>query len=328
MHRFLIRRITFGAAIVVLGAFITYAVLRLIPVSYVQTQALRLSQFPGSKSYQDWIDQLNAMYGFDLSIPAGFLRWAGNAVRGDFGDSWAYTVPVVDHFKAVIMFSVVLQVVTLVIELVIAIPLGITAARKQYSKTDIGVTVAALMGISLPSFFFATVLRYVFAVRLGWFDVYGIVGRNHIFLNAWGKILDYANHLVLPAATLMIMSIGGLMRYTRTIMLEVLNADYIRTARAKGLPERIVINRHAFRNTMIPIVSYFSYLLPAMFSGFMITETIFSIPGIGYAGYNAIVQGDIPFTMFYMTFIILLTQVSLIIADMMYAVVDPRVRVN
>ena len=111
-------------------------------------------------------------------------------------------------------------------------------------------------------------------------------------------------------------------------MLEVLNADYIRTARAKGLSERTVINTHAFRNTLIPLVSYMSYLLPSMFAGSMITETLFQIPGIGYISYNAMIAGDIPFTMFYLVFIIVLTQVSLIIADIMYAEVDPRVRIN
>jgi len=111
-------------------------------------------------------------------------------------------------------------------------------------------------------------------------------------------------------------------------MLEVLNSDYIRTARAKGLPEKTVINKHAFRNTLIPLVSYMSFLLPSMFSGALITETLYQIPGIGYISYQAMVRGDIPFAMFYTTFLLLLTQVSLILADIMYAVVDPRVRVN
>jgi peptide/nickel transport system permease protein len=111
-------------------------------------------------------------------------------------------------------------------------------------------------------------------------------------------------------------------------MLEVLNSDYIRTARAKGLPEKVVINRHAFRNTLIPLVTYFSYLLPQFFGGALITEQIFTIPGIGYTAFQSLTNGDIPFTMFYMVFMIILTQVSLIVADIMYAVVDPRVRIN
>jgi peptide/nickel transport system permease protein len=118
------------------------------------------------------------------------------------------------------------------------------------------------------------------------------------------------------------------MRYTRANMLEVLNADYIRTARAKGLPERLVMNRHAFRNTLLPLISYSSYLLPTMFGGAMITETLFQIPGIGYIAYQAMTQGDIPFTMFYLVFILVLTQVGLILADIAYALADPRVRIN
>lgn len=328
MSKFLIRRICFGIVVVFFGSFITYAVMRFIPMSFVEAMAVRLSQKPGSKSYQEWLDQLNAMYGFDRNILMGFLQWGSSAIRGQFGDSWVYTVPVVDKFKSVVGYSIIIQIFTLVAELLIAIPLGIQAARKQYSKTDYTVTIVSLMGISLPSFFFASLMRYVFSVKLGWFDLYGIVGRDHMFLGFWGRIGDIAWHLVLPVATLMMMSIGGLMRYTRTNMLEVLNADYIRTARAKGLPEKRVINQHAFRNTLIPLVTFFSFLLPSMFSGFMITEQIFAIPGIGYTGFNALVQGDIPFTMFYMTFIIIMTQVSLILADIMYAVVDPRVRIN
>jgi peptide/nickel transport system permease protein len=302
--------------------------MRLMPTTFVESLAMRLASAPNSKSADEWLAQLNEQYGFNYSVPEGFIRWVGSALQGNFGDSWAFTVPVVDKFKASIGYSMILQVVSLFIQLIIAIPLGITAARKQYSRTDYGVTVAALMGISLPTFFFASVLIFIFSVNLKWLDVYGVVGRNHYSLSAFGQIIDIAMHLVLPSLTLMIVSIGGLMRYTRTNMLEVLNADYIRTARAKGLSERKVINSHAFRNTLIPLVSYFSYLLPAMISGFLITETIFAIPGIGYAGYQAMILGDIPFTMFYFAFSLILTQVSLIIADMMYAVVDPRVRVN
>jgi len=142
------------------------------------------------------------------------------------------------------------------------------------------------------------------------------------------QVVDVGYHMVLPIITLIMLSIGGLMRYNRTNMLEVLNSDYIRTARAKGLPENVVIRKHAFRNTLIPLVSYMSYLLPAMFGGALITETLFQIPGIGYVSFQAITRGDIPFAMFYTTFLLILTQLSLLVADIMYAVVDPRVRAN
>jgi len=268
------------------------------------------------------------VYGLDKGIIPGFFGWLKNALAGDFGDSWQYNVPVTQKFSDVIWYSVIINIITMVLQLVTCIPLGILAARKQYSKTDYTVTFVALLGISLPTFFLATLLKYAFSIKLGWFDLYGIVGRYYEQLDTWGKILDVCHHMVLPVLTLAMLSVGGLMRYTRTNMLEVLNSDYIRTARAKGLSEKVVINKHAFRNTLIPLISYMSYLLPNMFAGSMITETLFQIPGIGYISYNAMVGGDIPFTMFYMVFLIVLTQVSLLIADIMYAVVDPRVRIS
>lgn len=146
--------------------------------------------------------------------------------------------------------------IAFVLELIIAIPLGVIAATKQYSRADYAITAGALVGISLPTFFFVTILKLVFSVKLGWFDLYGLVGRNYAKLDQMGRFLDMASHLVLPITTMVIVSVGSLMRYTRTNMLEVLNADYIRTARAKGLSEKKVIYQHAFRNTLIPLVTY------------------------------------------------------------------------
>ena len=153
------------------------------------------------------------------------------------------------------------------------------------------------------------------------------MGRNYNQLSAWGQVLDKANHLVLPIVTLVVISTGSLMRYTRTNMLEVLNADYIRTARAKGLSEKKVVYHHAFRNTLIPLVTIIGGSLPGLFSGALITETLFAIPGIGYTSYQAMVGGDIPFSMFYLVFLSVLTLLGNLISDILYAVVDPRVRI-
>ncbi|MEG1548355.1 MAG: ABC transporter permease [Clostridia bacterium] len=328
MLKFIVRRLVLAVFIVFFGALVVYTVIRCLPTSFVEAMARQLSTRPGSKSYDELRIQLNAMYGMDGTIIEGFFRWLGNFLQGKIGDSWKFNQPVVQKFNSVIWYSVVLNAVTFILQAVICIPLGILAARKQYSKTDYTVTVIALLGISLPTFFLATILKYVFSYKLGWFDMYGIVGRMHEQMDQWHQFLDMSQHMILPVLTLVILNLGGLMRYTRTNMLEVLNADYIRTARAKGLPENRVINSHAFRNTLIPLVSYMSYLLPSMFGGAMITEILFQIPGIGYTSYQAITAGDIPFTMFYIVFIEILTQVSLLIADIMYAVVDPRVRIN
>ena len=329
MRNFILRRLFLGLFITFFGAMLVYTVIRSLPSSYVETVARQRATNPlSTKTYQEWLAQLNEVYGLDKGIIPGFLGWLGNALHGNFGDSWHYGIPVIEKFNQVIWYSVIINIITFLVELFIAIPLGIIAATKQYSRTDYAITVFALMGISLPTFFLATILKYVFSIKLGWFDLYGLTGRFFNSMTPWQQIWDIAYHMVLPIVTLMMLSIGGLMRYTRTNMLEVLNSDYIRTARAKGLSEKVVVNKHAFRNTLIPLVSYMSYLLPSMFGGALITETLYQIPGIGFVAYQAIVRGDIPFAMFYTTFQIILTQVSLLVADIMYAVVDPRVRVN
>jgi len=329
MRNFIIRRVLLGVFITFFGAMVVYAIIRSLPSSYVETIARQRASSPLShKTYQEWLDQLNLVYKLNVGIIPGFFGWLGNAVRGDFGESWHYGIPVTEKFNQVIWYSIIINIITFFVEILISIPLGILAARKQYSRTDYAITIFALAGISLPTFFLATILKYVFAIKLGWFDLYGLTGRFYSSMTSFEKVVDIGYHMILPIVTLMMLSVGGLMRYTRTNMLEVLSSDYIRTARAKGLSEKVVINKHAFRNTLIPLVSYMSYLLPSMFSGALITETLFQIPGIGYISYQAIVRGDIPFAMFYTTFLILLTQVSLIVADIMYAVVDPRVRSN
>lgn len=327
MRKFIIKRIIMSVFILFFVAFIIYALLRCLPSSYVENMAQQLSMAPGAKSYEEWIAQLNAQYGLDKNIVLGFFTWLGDAVRGNFGDSWKYTVPVLQKFNDVIWVSFIMGAISLVLELIIAIPLGVIAATKQYSRADYAITAGALVGISLPTFFFATLLKLLFSVKLGLFDLYGLVGRDYAQLSAAGQFLDKAHHLVLPIVTLVIVSVGSLMRYTRTNMLEVLNSDYIRTARAKGLSERKVIYHHAFRNTLIPLVTIVGGSLPGLFSGALITETLYMIPGIGYTSYQAMVAGDIPFSMFYMTFLAILTLAGNLISDILYAVVDPRVRV-
>lgn len=327
MRNYIIKRVLLSILILFCVTFIIYVLMRSLPASYVETMAMQLSQLQGAKPYEELLAQLNAQYGLDQSIPVGYVTWLGDALTGNFGDSWKWNVPVITEFKNSIGLSIVMGGISFILELVIAIPLGIVAATRQNSRVDYTITAAALVGISLPTFFFATILKLIFAVKLGWFDVSGMVGRNHALLDGWGQFLDIAHHMVLPIATLVIVSVGSLMRYTRTNMLEVLNSDYIRTARAKGLSERKVIYHHAFRNTLIPLVTIVGGSLPGLFAGALITETLFAINGIGYTSYQAMVVGDIPFSMFYMSFMAILTLLGNLISDILYAVVDPRVRI-
>ena len=328
MRKYILKRILLSIVILFFVAFIIYALMRCLPTSYVENMARQKSMQPGSKSFEEWMAQLTAAYNMDKGIVPGFFGWLGSMLRGDFGDSWRWTVPVVKKFHDTVWLSFAMGSISFLIELLIAIPLGVIAATKQYSKTDYTISVIALAGISLPAFFFASLLKLLFSVKLGWFDLYGLVGRNFNQLSAWGQFLDKAEHLIMPITVLVVVSMGSLMRYTRTNMLEVLNSDYIRTARAKGLSERKVIYHHAFRNTMIPIVTIVGGSMPGLFAGALITEQLFSIPGIGYASYQSMVSGDIPFSMFYLMFLAVLTLLGNLLADILYVVVDPRVRVS
>ena len=294
MKKFVVKRVLLSIVILFFVSMIIYAIMRCMPSSFVEQQALTLSQRPGAKSYDEWVAQLNASYGLDTGVIQGYFRWAAKAIRGQFGDSWYFNQPVLTKFASVIWYSFALSLASFVLEIIIAIPAGIAAARKQYSATDYTITVIALVGISLPSFFVATLLKWVFSVKLGWFDLYGIVGRNYQSLSSGQQILDMAWHLVLPVITLTIVS----------------------------------IHYHAFRNILIPIITLLGGTLPGLFSGAMVTETLFQIPGIGYTSYQAVLQGDIPFVMFYMLFSAVLILLGNLIADILYAVVDPRVRVN
>lgn len=329
MTKFIVKRLLYSAVILIVVMFIVYALMYMMPNNYIEQQARLLATRPGAtKSFQEWLSDLNQQYGMDKNIFSGYFTWLKSAVTGNFGDSWKWTKPVLEEFNDTVWISFILSSVAFVLQLLIAIPLGVLAARKQYQVADYTATVISMICISLPTFFLACLLKLVFATKLGWFDFTGMTSRDYPKLSEFGKILDVGKHMVLPAITLTIISIGGLMRYTRTNMLEVLNSDYIRTARAKGVPEKKVISKHAFRNTLIPLITSLGGSLPSLFGGALVTETLFGIQGIGFASYYSMVEADIPFTMFYLAFISILTLLGNLLADILYAVVDPRVRVN
>ena len=329
MLKFTVKRLLYSVLILFFVMFLIYALIYSMPNGYVETKARELASRPGTgKSAAEWLADLNTQYGMDKGVVMGYFTWLKSAVTGNFGDSWAWTVPVLTQFQNTIWYSFALGLISFILQILIAIPLGISAARKQYYLTDYSSTVISMVCISMPTFLLATILKLIFAVKLGWLDITGMQSRDYHTLSEFGKFLDVAKHFIMPAITLTVVSIGSLMRYTRTNMLEVLNSDYIRTARAKGVPEKKVINHHAFRNTLIPLVTTLGGSLPGLFSGALITETLFGIRGIGYASYNSMVQGDIPFTMFYLAFIAILTLLGNLISDILYAVVDPRVRLS
>ena len=289
----------------------------------------------------EWEDQLGGASGWGKvkKLFKGYFTWLGNLARLDLGVSFKYGIPVEDKIAMHMGTSFAVAFIATIFEFMIAIPLGITAATHQYSIRDYVVTVLVMVGISLPSFFFGNILKNVLALEpreffrnmgwnIKWLYASGLVDATSTKSGFFALLWDYFLHAFIPILTIVILSIGGRMRMTRTNMLEVMNSDYIRTARAKGLKEKVVIYKHAFRNTLIPLVTSMAGLLPGLFSGAIITEQVFDLPGIGNYALQAMNVGDIPFIMGYNMFLALLSVLGVILADLAYGLVDPRVKLH
>ena len=331
MFKYILKRIGLSILILLGVSLIIYVLIRCMPVSFIDDKIAQMNQ-GGATIPEETVNAMKEMYGLQddsfLGILKGYANWLSELCRFNFGTSFKYGAPVISIIKDKMGISFAVALIATIFEFMIAIPLGITAATHQYSIRDYFVTVVVMIGISLPSFFFGQMLKDFFAMKLGWFPPQGLEDASTVGMTALEKLLDYGWHLFLPILTVVILSIGGRMRMTRTNMLEVLNSDYIRTARAKGLKEKVVIYKHAFRNTMIPLVTSLAGLLPSLFSGAIITEQVFDLPGIGNVAYQAMIAADIPFIMGYNMFLALLSVIGVLLADLMYALVDPRVKLG
>lgn len=330
MLKYIVKRIAYSILILLGVSLIIYFLIRLMPVDFIQDKINQINQ-GGATVSEETVEAMYAMYGLGdnsfLGILKGYFSWLSALARFDLGTSFVYGIPVAQVIVEHMGVSFAVALIATVFEFMIAIPLGITAATHQYSVRDYIVTVLVMIGISLPSFFFGQMLKDLLALKLGWFPASGLINAtaSHTGL---ALLWDYAMHMFIPILTIVILSIGARMRMTRTNMLEVLNSDYIRTARAKGLKEKAVINKHAFRNTLIPLVTSMAALLPSLFSGAIITEQVFDLPGIGNIALDAMNRGDIPFIMGYNMFLALLSVLGVLLADLAYGLVDPRVKLE
>ena len=329
MAKYIIKRLLISILILFGVSLILYFLVRMMPTNVIEANYIAAH---GSQGYDpEKLKEVLALYNLDddsfPGILKGYWSWLTSFLQGDMGESFKYSQPVEKVIFENMGISFMISFVSLILQLIIAIPLGIKSACNQYGKLDYTVTVLTMIGMSFPSFFFGSLIIKIFAVDLGWFPVNGLESATENYAG-FERFLDIAHHLVLPMFVLVILSIGSLMRYTRTNTLEVLNADYIRTARAKGLSETTVVYKHVFRNTLIPLVTTLAGILPGLFGGAMITEQLFAIPGIGLKAYDALVAGDVPFIMGYNMFLAVLTILGILLADIMYVVVDPRVKLG
>lgn len=270
--------------------------------------------------------ELQAKMGLDQPVIKRFFNWAMEALQGNLGYSSMYKTPVTDIIGNFLGKTINLSIFALIFAMLIGIPAGIISATRQYSAADYTMSVLSLIGISIPSFFFGLILLKLFAIDRTWFPLIGIADQTLRNPTTWQLIVDRVYHLVLPTLVLGMSSAASFMRYTRSSMLEVIRQDYIRTARAKGLKERVVIYRHAFRNAVIPIITLLGFQIPSLISGAVVTETIFSLPGIGKLQVDAVMKRDYPLFMGINALVALMTLVGTLVADILYAIADPRIK--
>lgn len=278
------------------------------------------------------LEQLRENLGLDEPLHVRYVKWLGAFVTGNFGYSFAQGRPVGNVILEALPNTLMLAACSLVLVFLGGVLIGMLQAVRQYSWLDKTLSVVSLFFYSMPSFWLGLMLVLVFALKAyqwGWpisFPPTGITSVDYDFLSTTEKIQDRIDHLILPVLTLTLVLAAGIARYTRGQMLEVIRQDYVRTARAKGLPERTVIVKHALRNSLLPVITLLGLYLPFLFSGAVFVEVIFSWPGMGRVIVDAIFQRDYPLVMATSFIFAAMVVVGNLVADVLYAVADPRIR--
>jgi len=350
---YLIRRVIQMIIVLFVSTMVIYGLLNLAPGG--PFDGMRALADKKSRISDAQIEQMQALLGLDKPPQIRYIAWllgddwmgvldedwegTGRGIlRGDFGNSFSKKQSVLEMMQGRIVKTVTLTGLSGILALLIAIPIGIFSAVRQYSKADYAVTFFAFVGVAIPSFWFGLMMIIVFGNLFntwdlpymptkGWQSLRIQPGSVPAVLGAKpGSVLDIAVHLVMPVFVLSLLQMAGWTRFMRTSMLEVLQMDYVRTARAKGLSERVVIVKHTLRNALIPLVTIITFELPALFSGTILTETVFAIPGMGRLYIEALSGFDYPVTQAYLLIVAALTVVATLLSDILYTVVDPRIR--
>lgn len=314
MARFLFHRLWQSLLVLAVMSFVIYGLMGLMPGDPID---LMISSNPHVTSED--ATRLRALYGLDKPILERYGNWLGAALSGDFGYSRTYARPVLEVLTPALGNTVRLVGSALVLSILIALPMGIAAAARPYSRIDYAVNLLAFAGISVPVFWLGLLLIMVFAVLLEWLPAGGMATFGDAGM--WESL----RYLILPVTTLTLASVGGHTRYVRSSMMEVLRQDYIRMARAKGVGRRRVLFHHALRNALIPVVTILALDFGFLFSGALVTETIFAYPGMGKMIFDAIMGNDFNLALVALLFATGLTLIGNLLADLAYAWLDPRI---
>jgi peptide/nickel transport system permease protein len=316
--KFIIRRTIEMGITLVLASILLFAILNLAPGGPFDAIIAR-----GHIQDPTYLDRLNKMIGLDKPIHERYLTWVGNVLQGSLGESWtiARGQPVNTIIGSRLPNTVMLMTTGLGFSLLIAIAIGTVSAVRQYSMFDNVFTAFSFFGISIPAFWFGLIMLKFFGLELKIFPVGGLYSVGH-----QDDFFDRLWHLILPMIVISLLSVAQWSRFLRSSLLETLRQDYVRTARAKGQTERIVLFRHAFRNALIPLVTVIALAIPGLFGGAIFTETIFNWPGMGQLLINAVGSSDWPVAMGIVIITAGLTILANFVADIAYVVVDPRIR--
>lgn len=329
MKDYLIRRLLLIIPTFIGISLISFCLIQLAPGSPVTLRLMRMQGAMGSETVpEEIIEQTKALYGLDKPLPVQYLLWLKRMATLDFGESYKDRRPVLTRIGETLPVTLQLNVISIFLIYIISVPIGVFSAVKHRTWGDTLVTLVLFILYSLPNFWVAMLLIYFLGGGqfFDWFPVYGLnsIGADQWPWRRW--LADRAWHLALPVFCLTYTGLAGISRYARSGMIETIRQDYIRTARAYGFPERTVVFKYALRNSLIPLITLLGTLLPALLGGSVIIESIFSIPGMGRLGFEAVLSRDYPLIMGILTISALLTLGGLILSDIMYALVDPRIK--
>ena len=325
MLAYALRRLLLAIPLLIGITFVSFLVVHLAPGEPVELMTGDLGIQASAQAKQ----MLREMYGLDRPLHEQYWKWLTRLVRLDFGRSFAPDGrPVLQKISERLPVTLLLNIIEMLIIVALAVPIGVISATRQYSRFDKVTTVFVFVGFATPDFWLALLLMILFGAQLGWLPISGLRSLNWEYLSFWRQQVDFLSHLVLPIVVATFGGLAGFSRYMRQSMLEVIRQEYIQSARAKGLAERVVIGKHALRNAMLPILTILGLSLPGLIGGSVIVESIFAIPGMGQLMVQAVFERDYPVIMGNLVIVSTLTLVANLLADIAYGVVDPRIRVS
>lgn len=338
MGKYIVKRIIYIIVVFFILSFLIFMIYNLLPVDKAAEAARAEITANRNLNYDERYEYWQHRYGTNGTKFERYLRWLGvypysdgsynGLFQGNLGNSTKFGQPVVEVLIEPMKNTVFINIFATILALGITIPLGIFCAVKRGSKRDVAVQVGTIVGYSLPVFIIAIVFIWLFAVTLGWFPVSGMQTAGSLNWSPWAKFWDKMYHLALPLIVMTFASLGGMTRYVRAAMIEALSMDCVRTARAKGVREKVVIYSHAWRNALLPVITLIIGWFLAIFSGSLMIENIFGLNGIGKVYYDALNGSDNEVILALQMFYIIISLVGNLIIDLVYGLVDPRVRVN